>query len=134
MSIESIGRSTQVTVDTNQSSTSLASHAAVSAPDAVHTDLPAPQAVVAAPKSEPLPVDNAQQAQARAELVQKAEPDFLKNKIVLDGKNQEIVFLTVDDRTGEVINKFPSTAVLATEAYQQAVSSTSIEPNIQRVA
>ncbi len=135
MTIEAIGRSASITADTSSTPSALSSHSSAAAPAAVHTDLPQPQAVIAAHKSEPLPADDAQHAQDRAVQVERQAPSFIKTKIVTDDAAHVIVFLSVDERTGEVIDKFPNTAQLANDVYQQAsIRSKTNSQLVERVA
>ncbi len=134
MSIEAIGRSASIAADTSSYSTSSQSSAPPSVSGAVATDLPKSQAVAALPKSAGLPEDDAQEAQVRAVIVQQIKPSFIKMQVV-STENEDIVFLSVDERTGEVINKFPNNAVLIANAYGQSVSAQKPEQaNIERVA
>ena len=136
MSIEAIGRTATIAADASSYSASSLSLAtsAQSVSGAVVTDLPKAQAVNAPPVSASLPEDNAQQAQVRAVIVQQIKPSFIKTQVV-STENEDIVFLSVDERTGEVINKFPNNAVLGASAYGQSAASQKPDTSyIERVA
>jgi hypothetical protein len=135
MSIEAIGKSASVSSGASSTSSYSTSSVAYSAPDAVETDLPPAQAVVAAAKSTALPEDDTQQVQLRAKIVEEIKPNFIKSKVVTSDATDEIVFLSVDERTGEVLNKFPSTAILGADAYSK-ISSVSLSnaASTERVA
>ncbi len=136
MSIEAIGRTATIAADASSYSASSLSSAtsAQSVSGAVTTDLPKAQAVSAPPVSASLPEDDAQQAQTRAVIVQQVKPSFIKTQVV-STENEDIVFLSVDERTGEVINKFPNTAVLGANAYGQSVSAQKPDTSyVERVA
>ncbi len=134
MSIEAIGRSATIAADASAYSPTSSGSATPSVVGAVTTDLPKSQAVAAPPKSAGLPEDDAQQAQIRAVSVQQIKPSFIKTQVV-STENEDIVFLSVDERTGEIINKFPNNAVLAANAYGQSGSDSKPDSaNIERVA
>ncbi len=134
MSIEAIGKSASISSGAPSTSSYTPNTVAASAPDAVATELPQPQAVIAAAKSASLPADDTQQAQVRAAVVEKIKPNFIKTQVV-SSADDDIVFLSVDERTGEVLNKFPNNAVLASNAYNQIASTTKADnTNIERVA
>jgi hypothetical protein len=125
MSIEAIGKSASVSSGASSTSSYTTSSVTYAAPDAVATDLPPTQAVVASAKSIALPEDDTQQVQLRAKVIEEIKPNFIKNKVVTSDSTDEIVFLSVDERTGEVLNKFPSTAILGADAYSK-ISSASL--------
>jgi hypothetical protein len=123
MSIEAIGKSASISSGTSSASSYSTNKVVYAAPDAVETDLPQAQAVIAAAKSASLPEDDTQQVQVRAKTIEEIKPNFIKNKVVISNSNEEIVFLSVDERTGEVLNKFPSTAILGADAYSKITSA-----------
>lgn len=133
MTIDVVGRVGPVASDGGQTSTPLSSYQQPSVADAVATDLPPSESVQAAPKSFALPVDDAQQAQARAVALQQSAATFIKGKFVYD-KEEELVFISVDERTGDVIQKFPNDAVLRDVTYQQAAKSTDDSHLVEKVA
>jgi hypothetical protein len=135
MSIEAIGKSASVSSGASSASSYTTSSLTYAAPDAVATDLPPTQAVVASAKSTALPEDDTQQVQSRAKIIEEIKPNFIKNKVVTSDSTDEIVFLSVDERTGEVLNKFPSTAILGADAYSK-ISSASLSnaASTERVA
>lgn len=120
MTIDVVGRTGPVAFEGGQTSTPLSTYSAPAVADAVPTDLPPSESVQAAPKSFALPVDDAQQAQARAATLQQTAQSFIKSKFVYDTE-QELVFISVDELTGDVVQKFPNDAILRDATYQQAV-------------
>jgi len=115
MAIDVVARVPAATTDS--AAEAVTSVAPVQAPSAVSTELPPAQSVQAANRSLSLPVDDAQQA--RTALLNAGAAQYVQSKFVYDEKN-EIVFISVDELTGQVIDKFPDDAVLRDSLYQQA--------------
>ncbi len=133
MAIDSIGRAAPIVADSSQNAASFANRAALSTPDAVQTELPPAETVQSAPKSLALPVDDAQQAQVRANLIQERASSFVRSKFVYD-KEEELVFISVDERTGDVIQKFPNNAILRDGSYQQsATTQQGQKPQVEKI-
>lgn len=134
MAIDVIGRAVPVATDSSQNAASFANRAAPTTPDAVQTELPPVETVQAAPKSLAIPVDDAQSAQARAAALVETAASYVRGKFVYD-KQEELVFVSVDERTGDVIQKFPDNAVLRDNSYQRTTGPNQAEkPLIERVA
>ena len=119
MTFDVAARVGPIASDGGQTSTPLSSYSTPTVADAVPTDLPPSESVQATPKSFALPVDNAQQAQARAVTLQQTAASFIKSKVVYDTE-QELVFISIDELTGNVVQKFPNDAILRDTTYQQA--------------
>ena len=116
MSIDLVGRVGQVSVDASNAGS--ASPAQPTVRDAVATDLPPAETVQATSRSAALPVDDTQYAQARAASLQRTA-SLIRSEFVYDAAKQ-LVFVSVDEITGDVIEKFPNNAVLRDASYQQA--------------
>ena len=133
MAIEIVGRAAPIAADSALNASAYSNHTPLSASDAVATELPSAETVQAVPRSNALPIDDAQQAQTRA-AIQTTASNFIKSKFVYDQK-QELVFISVDELTGAVIQKFPDDAVLRDSIYQQAaVKPQSDEHLVEKVA
>ena len=132
MAIDVVGRVAQVATDSALNASVFSAHTSPSAQDAVPTDLPAPETVQATPKSSALPLDDAQQA--RAAIQSAPANSYIKSKFVYDRKD-DLVFISVDELTGAVVEKFPDDAVLRETIYQQAAAPTQSDSHlVEKVA
>ena len=134
MAIDVVGRAVPTAPDGALNSSAFSNHTPVSSSGAVSTDLPAAETVQAASRSNALPIDDAQQAQARAAIETAVVNNYIKSKFVYDEK-QELVFISVDELTGAVIQKYPNDAVLRDTIYQQASAHPQTDPHlVEKVA
>ena len=132
MAIDVVGRVAQVTTDSALNASIFSAHTPPSNLDAVSTELPAPETVQATPKSSALPLDDAQQA--RAAIHTATTTNYIKSKFVYDLKD-DLVFVSVDELTGAVVEKFPDDAVLRETIYQQAAAQTQSDSHlVEKVA
>lgn len=129
MAIDVVARVPAVTTDS--AAEAVTSVAPAQAPNAVSTELPAAQSVQAASRSLSLPVDDAQQA--RTALQNSGAAQYVQSKFVYDEKN-ELVFVSIDELTGRVIDKFPDDAVLRDSLYQQVSQSQPEYHAVEKVA
>lgn len=80
--------------------------------EAARTDLPAAAAVTAA--------DTGQAARNDAAARQAAQP-LVDREIVVDDAAREVIFRTIDVRTGTVVRQVPDQALLRLRAYTRAL-------------
>jgi uncharacterized FlaG/YvyC family protein len=84
---------------------------------AVATELPKEETVREAQQAEAVRVDvqgkDAREQMARERLLR----DFIKNRAFLDPRTREVVFQSVNSRTGEVIRQFPDDITLRIRDY-----------------
>jgi hypothetical protein len=84
---------------------------------AVATELPKDETVRAAGETPAVQVDvrgdKARDQMARERLLQ----DFIRNKALIDPKSREVIFQSVNTRTGEIIRQFPDDLTLKLRDY-----------------
>jgi hypothetical protein len=84
---------------------------------AVATQLPSQKAVRAAPEGKAVQVDvrneKAREQMARDRLLS----DFIRNKATVDPRTREIVYQSVNTRTGEIVRQFPDDVTLRLRDY-----------------
>jgi hypothetical protein len=82
---------------------------------AVPTQLPPERAVIA---SDALP-----RPALSADNYQQADADRVSRRVVIDRDAAEIVYVSVDKKTNQVINQFPEESRLRTRAYLRALDT-----------
>jgi flagellar protein FlaG len=87
---------------------------------AVKTDLAPDAAVQQVRPAQAVRFDPTDGAQARAAL-DAALREFIDRKISIDPKTREVVYQSVDQRTGEVVRQVPEEALLRLRAYARAL-------------
>jgi hypothetical protein len=84
---------------------------------AVATELPKDEAVREVRQADPVRVDvqnkDAREQMARDRLLR----DFIKNRATVDPRTREVVFQSVNTRTGEVVRQFPDDITLRLRDY-----------------
>jgi uncharacterized FlaG/YvyC family protein len=76
------------------------------------------QAVQFAPDSE---------AMQRAKIAARVE-EFITRNMTTDPKTREVVYQTVNQKTGEVVRQFPDDAILKLRAYTKELNHSEIKP------
>jgi uncharacterized FlaG/YvyC family protein len=91
---------------------------------AVATELPRDQAVRATPETAAVRVelrdDKAREQVARERLLN----DFIRNKATVDPRTREIVYQSVNTRTGEIVRQFPDEGMLRLRDYVTFMAET----------
>lgn len=86
---------------------------------AVRTDLPPAEAVVASAEAPDVRLDLSRLAQQQAAQPQAKE---LARGVVVDHESKTLVYRVTDERTGEVVAQVPDEVLLRLRAYVQAVT------------
>jgi hypothetical protein len=98
------------------------------APDAttgaVQTELPAPQSTTQSAAADV--ANNQPQAPASQQQAPAGQPQLSQN-VVIDSAANTIVYQTINQQTGAVVNQFPDDAVLQARAYYRAVEELTVE-------
>ena len=110
METGSIGKTAAATVPTTAPRMDLASSGAVA------TELAPEAAVRQVGPAQAVQVEPSDGAQRRA-VLDAALREVIKRNIVVDPKSREVVFQTVDERTGEVVRQIPDDTMLRLRAY-----------------
>jgi hypothetical protein len=91
---------------------------------AVATELPRSEAVQAIGDASAVSIDLSKE-RAREQLDrERMLRSFIQNRNIIDPRSREVIFRTVDTRTGEVVRQFPDEARLKLREYLNSVRST----------
>lgn len=104
---------------------------------AVKTELAPEASVQQAGKAEAVRFEPTQGVQARAAL-EAAIRDVIEHNITIDPKSREVVFQSIDKRTGEVVRQVPDETLLKLRAYaremREAESSDGEVRRVEKIA
>jgi flagellar protein FlaG len=87
---------------------------------AVKTDLAPGATVQQIREAQAVRFDPTDGVQARATLDEVLR-DFIKRKVTIDPKTREVVYQSIDQRTGEVVRQVPDEALMRLRAYARAL-------------
>lgn len=90
--------------------------------DAVPTQLPADKAVAAAPGLSHVNISPAN--------YQQLDGDRISKGVIIDRDASEIVYVSVDKKTNQIINQFPEETRLRTRAYLRAMDTAKMDARI----
>jgi hypothetical protein len=91
--------------------------------EAVPTQLPPDKAVTA---TDPLP-----HPALSAANYQQADADRISRRVVIDQAAAEVVYVSVDKKTNQIINQFPEESRLRTRAYLRALDTVKTDRRLE---
>jgi uncharacterized FlaG/YvyC family protein len=95
---------------------------------AVRTELAPEAAVQQAEEPQAVRFESSPQIERRAALESTLQ-DFIKRHITVDPRTREVVFQTVDERTGAVVRQLPEEAILKLRAYARELREADSAPD-----
>ncbi len=90
--------------------------------DAVRTQLPADKTVTAAPGLSHVNISPAN--------YQQMDSDRISKGVIIDRDASQIVFVSVDNKTNQVVNQYPEETRLRTRAYLRAMDTAKLDAKL----